>query len=211
MPVFSVDYGTQKWFDPLGAPVEMLHPTWGPEGAETKAPLYLPPLLDQHVWPPLEIEESAEGVHKRKVLRRGIWETELYSRDGKLIPDLFKYTSQLPCPLELKGSTEIVEEMLPIRPVKSLVKFFWHSRPLPFADVLMDLVRVDFSGANFLAIIEQRYESLRVLREEERLAARRAQLLLEEKERLEREAREEYSLKKTVEEEQYPVVEREEG
>ena len=57
---------------------------------------------------------------------------------------------------------------------------------------------MDFSGANFLAIIEQRYESLRVLREEERLAARRAQLLLEEKERLEREAREEYSLKKTV-------------
>ena len=82
--------------------------------------------------------------------------------------------------------------------VKSLVKFFWHSRPLPFADVLMDLVRVDFSGANFLAIIEQRYESLRVLREEERLAARRAQLLLEEKERLEREAREEFSLKKVV-------------
>merc|ERR1719377_504923 len=117
-------------------------------------------------------------------------------------------TGVLPCPLvldeyafsdiqhELKGSTEIVEEMLPIRPVKSLVKFFWHSRPLPFADVLMDLVRVDFSGANFLAIIEQRYESLRVLREE--------------KERLEREARMEFSLKKVVVEETYPVVEREE-
>merc|ERR1719316_2054055 len=154
----------------------MLHPTWGPEGAETKAPLYLPPLLDQHVWPPLEIEESAEGVHKRKVLRRGIWETELYSRDGKLIPDLF-----------------------------------WHTRPLPFADVLMDLVRVDFSGANFLAIIEQRYDSLKVIREEERQAARRAQVLLEEKERLEREAREEYSLNKAPPEEVYEKVEREEA
>merc|ERR1719377_314799 len=127
-------------------------------------------------------------------------------------------TGVLPCPLvldeyafsdiqhELKGSTEIFEEMLPIRPVKSLVKFFWHSRPLPFADILMDLVRVDFSGANFLAVIEQRYESLRVLREDERRAAQRQQRLLEEKERLDREARMEFSLKKEVVEETYPVV-----
>jgi hypothetical protein len=223
MPVFSVEYGEPKWFEPLCAPMDFMHPTWGPDGASTISDLYVPPLLDQHVWPPLEITESTEKFSKRKVLRRGIWEIELYTSEGVMVPDLFEITRVLPCPLvlddysfediqnELRGSTEIVEEMLPIRPVKSLVKFFWDARPLPVADVLMDLVRVDFSGANFLAIIEQRYSALKVIREEERVAAKRAQILLEEKERLEREARDEYALDKVVKEEDYPKVDREEG
>jgi hypothetical protein len=147
MPVFSVEYGVPVGFEPLCAPVDFRHPTWGADGEKTLSDLYVPPLLDQHVWPPLEIEESSEKFHRRKVLRRGIWETELYTKYGNMVPDLFDLTRQLQASLtlddysfediqnELKGSTEIVEEMLPIRPVRSLVKFFWDARPLPVADV----------------------------------------------------------------------------
>merc|ERR1719453_2142765 len=104
--------------------------------------------------------------------------------------------------------SEVLETLLPLHPVRSLVKFYWPARPLPFADCLMDLVRKDFSGANFLAVIEQRYDALKVLREDHQKEEMRQQRMLEAKLKLEEEVREAYA-KET--EEVFPKVEREEA
>jgi len=218
MPEFSVELANPQYAATRCPPTWMLHPSWGKDPEKELAPLRVPPILDQHLWPPLEIQDHRD-LRKRKVLRRGLWEAELYTEQGKLLPDLIARTHALPVqlnlpqykdeeiPLELQGTSEVMETLLPLHPVRSLVKFYWPSRPLPFADCLMDLVRKDFSGANFLAVIEQRYDALKVLREDHRREEMRQQRMLEEKLRLEEEARNAYAKEA---EEVFAQVEREE-
>jgi len=135
------------------------------------------PLIDEPYLPPYDIV-GAEGGGK-KLMMRGLWDAELFTTEGKMVPPLKErgkelyqapkiehpdeplWSSNLAPP---KSREEKIKELVSIIPVKSFARFKPKKVEVELPDFLWNLAREDAAGQGLWDVIAQRHEIPREIR-----------------------------------------------
>lgn len=132
----------------------------------------MPVLIDEPYLPPYDMVGCAEGVGK-KIMLRGIWDAELFNREGKMVPPLKERGRGLyiPIPVEhpdlpvwsptlspQKSREEKVTSLIPTIPVRSYTRFRPKKVLADMPGFLWDLVREDAAGQGLWDVIRQRHD-----------------------------------------------------
>eukprot|EP00397_Hematodinium_sp_SG-2012_P005454 GEMP01005474.1.p1 GENE.GEMP01005474.1~~GEMP01005474.1.p1 ORF type:complete len:1041 (+),score=289.39 GEMP01005474.1:46-3168(+) len=172
MPEFTVPIGEMADLPPSYCDRPLLVSKLHPEVGKADNPMV--PLLDHPYWPPVELVAEGSGFGaKKRVVTRGIWDPELISTSGRRMPPLVDRVQALKFDLEyehidakhatdmyveLKGSAEIVEELIPIINVKSMARFPPKPLSVEFPEFLRMLVNVDWTNQTVFGVLDQRHE-----------------------------------------------------
>jgi hypothetical protein len=175
MPEFNLLPGGPKASEAKPVPLNWLHP----EETELRPPP-MPPLLDHPLWPPIdlvdnenaEVDATGKKKFKKRIVVRGLWEPELYTQGGRMIPPLKDRVRKMEVDLdfdhdencgiadvttEAKNRSEMLDELIPVIPVKSMARFSPKPQSLEFPDFLLDIVRHDWANQDVFNVIEQRH------------------------------------------------------
>jgi hypothetical protein len=154
----------------------------------------MPPMVDDPYMPPDDLVD--EGTGKRKYVVRSVWDPELYTQDGRMVPPIKELARDLYKPPPFKhpedpiwslrlapkqDNQRKVQDMIGLVPVYSFARFKPKRVSVTMPDFLWDLVRKDASGQGMWDVIKQRHEIPIELRKEEEEAQHKAR---EEEERL---------------------------
>lgn len=175
MPEFNLLPGGPKASEAKPVPLDWLHP----QEFELRPPP-MPPLLDHPLWPPIdlvdaeseEVDARGKKKFKKRIVVRGLWEPELYTQSGRMIPPLKDRVRKMEVDLdfdhdencgiadvttEAKNRSEMLDELIPVIPVKSMARFSPKPQSLEFPDFLLDIVRHDWANCDVFDVIEQRH------------------------------------------------------
>ncbi|CAD7939000.1 unnamed protein product [Amoebophrya sp. A120] len=202
MPEFEVPLADPQQFPPRKIDLEYMHPAHN----YTMRHFPMQPFLDHPVWPPVEFvqeydEPLAAGfekqlkktrkVKRKKLITRGIWEPELVSMRGEVLPpymervrtekhagteeDFDEMQVDDSVYVTLKGGTRLVQDMISIICVRSFARFPPSPVKLKFPDFLNNIATVDWTNENTMLIVKQRHEILIKEMEREEREFREAQ------------------------------------
>jgi len=131
----------------------------------------MPPLVDDPYLPPDDLVD--EGTGKKKYVIRSVWDPELFTQEGRMVPpikDLARALYKAPpfthpeepiwsrrlAPKE--DATKKVNDLVSLIPVYSFARFKPKRVSVTMPDFLWDLVRKDGSGQGLWDVIKQRHE-----------------------------------------------------
>eukprot|EP00435_Cladocopium_sp_Y103_P042213 s1157_g11.t1 len=132
----------------------------------------MPVLIDEPYLPPYDMVGCAEGVGK-KIMLRGIWDAELFNREGEMVPPLKDRGRGLYIPVPVvhpdmpvwsaflspqKSREEKVTSLIPTLPVRSYTRFRPKKVLADMPHFLWDLVREDAAGQGLWDVIRQRHD-----------------------------------------------------
>ena len=132
----------------------------------------MPVLIDEPYLPPYDMVGCAEGVGK-KIMLRGIWDAELFNREGDMVPPLKDRGRGLYIPIPVvhpdmpvwsaflspqKSREEKVTSLIPTLPVRSYTRFRPKKVLADMPQFLWDLVREDAAGQGLWDVIRQRHD-----------------------------------------------------
>jgi len=176
MPEFNLLPGGPKVSEPEPVRIDWLHP----EETELRPPP-MPPLLDHPLWPPIDLVDNMDAAKddgtgkkklKKKIVVRGLWEPEIYTQAGRMIPPLKERVRKMEVELDFdhdencgiadettsaKNRSEMLDELIPVIPVKSMARFAPKPQALEFPDFLLDIVRKDWANQDVFDVVEQRH------------------------------------------------------
>ncbi|CAJ1461524.1 unnamed protein product [Effrenium voratum] len=156
----------------------------------------MPVLIDEPYLPPYDMVGCAEGVGK-KIMLRGIWDAELFNRDGKMVPPLKERGRGLYIPVPVvhpdlpvwssylspqKSREEKVTSLIPTIPVRSYTRFRPKKVLADMPPFLWDLVREDAAGQGLWDVIRQRHDIPREEQEMKEAELARLQKEIDEEE-----------------------------
>mmetsp|Transcript_13212 Transcript_13212/g.32249 ORF Transcript_13212/g.32249 Transcript_13212/m.32249 type:complete len:1053 (+) Transcript_13212:508-3666(+) len=193
MPEFEVPLADPQQFPPRKIALEYMHPAHN----YTMRHFPMQPFLDHPVWPPVEFVQEYDDplpqgfdkqlkktrkIKRKKLVTRGIWEPELVSMKGDVLPpymervrnekhagteeDFDEMQVDDSLYVTMKGGTRLVQDMISIICVRSFARFAPSAVKLKFPDFLNNIATVDWTGENTMQIVKQRHEVL--IREMER-------------------------------------------
>lgn len=151
----------------------------------------MPVLIDEPYLPPYDMVGCAEGVGK-KIMLRGIWDAELFNREGEMVPPLKDRGRGLYIPVPVlhpdmpvwsaylspqKSREEKVTSLIPTLPVRSYTRFRPKKVLADMPHFLWDLVREDAAGQGLWDVIRQRHD---IPREEQEMREAEHQRLQKE-------------------------------
>lgn len=131
---------------------------------------FMPAFVDEPYMPPLDLVGSVGG--NKKLLTRRIWDPELVTTRGDMVPPLKQrgealyqeptfhhpntpvWTTEL---VPMKPRTEKIREIIPIMPVKSYTKFKPKKVHVELPDFIWDLARQEAGGQGVWDVMEQRH------------------------------------------------------
>ncbi|CAD7972075.1 unnamed protein product [Amoebophrya sp. A25] len=203
MPKFEVPFAVPQQFPPRKMDLEYMHPQ------EVYSLKHFPmvPFLDHPVWPPVEFVQEYDDpvaagfdkqlkktrkIKRKKLVTRGIWEPELVSMKGEILPpymdrvrnerhggteeDFDEMQVEDSVYVTLKGGTRLVQDMISIICVRSFARFPPAPVKLKFPEFLNNIAVVDWTNENTCQIVKQRHEVLIKEMEREEKEFREAQL-----------------------------------
>lgn len=141
----------------------------------------MPPLVDEPYVPPDDLVD--EGTGKKRFVVRSVWDPEMYTQEGRMVPPLrdlaralyisppFTHPDQpiwSPKLAPQTHSSHKVNDVISIIPVYSFARFKPKRVGVTMPDFLWDLVKKDASNQGLWDVIKQRHEiPLEVRRSEE--------------------------------------------
>ncbi|CAK9046732.1 Hypothetical protein SCF082_LOCUS26265, partial [Durusdinium trenchii] len=156
----------------------------------------MPVLIDEPYLPPYDMVGCAEGVGK-KIMLRGIWDAELFNREGEMVPPLKDRGRGLYIPVPVvhpdmpvwsaflspqKSREEKVTSLIPTLPVRSYTRFRPKKVLADMPQFLWDLVREDAAGQGLWDVIRQRHDIPREEQEMRQAEMARLQKEIDEEE-----------------------------
>lgn len=154
----------------------------------------MPPLVDDPYLPPDDLVD--EGTGKKKYVVRSVWDPELFTQEGRMVPPIkdlaralykpppFSHPSEPIWSRRLAPKEEAnkkVDDLVSLIPVYSFARFKPKRVGVTMPEFLWDLVSKDGSGQGVWDVIKQRHEIPMEIRKNE---AERIRLDMEEEERL---------------------------
>mmetsp|Transcript_144307 Transcript_144307/g.350359 ORF Transcript_144307/g.350359 Transcript_144307/m.350359 type:complete len:668 (-) Transcript_144307:30-2033(-) len=148
------------------------------------------PLLDEPYLPPYDVVGDEGGG--KKLMMRGLWDAELFTTEGKMVPPLKERGKELYQAPKIehpdeplwsanlapaKSREEKIKDLISIIPVKSFARFKPKKVEVELPDFLWNLAREDAAGQGLWDVIAQRHEiprEIRRQREEEHEKLRQA-------------------------------------
>jgi len=131
----------------------------------------MPPLVDDPYMPPDDLVD--EGTGKKKYIVRSVWDPELFTQEGRMVPPIKDLARALykeppfPQPEEPLWSLKLapkqnnqakVQDLINLIPVYSFARFKPKRVSVTMPDFLWDLVKKDASGQKVWDVIKQRHE-----------------------------------------------------
>lgn len=140
----------------------------------------MPPLVDDPYLPPDDLVD--EGTGKKKYVVRSVWDPELFTQEGRMVPPIKELARALykpppfPHPEDPIWSLRLapkqnkqkkVNDLVGLIPVYSFARFKPKRISVTMPDFLWDLVRKDASNQSMWDVLKQRHEIPIELRKEE--------------------------------------------
>jgi hypothetical protein len=131
----------------------------------------MPPMVDEPYLPPDDLVD--EGTGKKKYVVRTIWDPELFTQEGRMVPPIKELARALYKPPPFThpeepnwsrrlaprvDATKKVNDLVCLIPVHSFARFKPKRVGVTMPDFLWDLVRKDGSGQSVWDVIKQRHE-----------------------------------------------------